>query len=224
MADRGTTLLQMINPDYKPLRESTRMNTPSIASRPFFGDQVDSKFIIAPVSSTQQSLNLKLEPLTHRAGDWICLCCNNHNYSFREICNRCGIQSKSGNLKQSLSLYQNQNISPDLNHSVYRFEQTFVCDTYLQREVNGEPLKTMEIDYSASKTSIFDSKVKERSNQILQVDEEVEDNERKEFAFEKQLCFTSSDEEANYEVDEDDYPNSASKEHEKRILKFLNFD
>lgn len=25
----------------------------------------------------------------HRAGDWVCTLCNNHNYAFRNICNRC---------------------------------------------------------------------------------------------------------------------------------------
>lgn len=25
----------------------------------------------------------------HRAGDWVCTLCNNHNYAFRNVCNRC---------------------------------------------------------------------------------------------------------------------------------------
>ena len=40
----------------------------------------------------------------HRAGDWICNLCNNHNYSFREICNSCKTQTKIENLRQSLSV------------------------------------------------------------------------------------------------------------------------
>lgn len=30
----------------------------------------------------------------HRAGDWVCTICNNHNYAFRKVCNRCNKQSK----------------------------------------------------------------------------------------------------------------------------------
>ena len=40
----------------------------------------------------------------HRAGDWICNVCNNHNYSFREVCNSCKTQTKIENLRQSLSV------------------------------------------------------------------------------------------------------------------------
>ncbi len=39
----------------------------------------------------------------HRAGDWICNFCNNHNYSFREVCNSCKTQTKIENLRQSLN-------------------------------------------------------------------------------------------------------------------------
>lgn len=44
----------------------------------------------------------------HRAGDWICNMCNNHNYSFREICNSCKLQTKINNLKESLSRCDNE--------------------------------------------------------------------------------------------------------------------
>ena len=40
----------------------------------------------------------------HRAGDWICNMCSNHNYSFREICNSCKSQTKVINLRESLSI------------------------------------------------------------------------------------------------------------------------
>lgn len=43
---------------------------------------------------------------SHRAGDWVCLLCNNHNYSFRKVCNRCTMQTKKQNLVQSLALLQ----------------------------------------------------------------------------------------------------------------------
>lgn len=35
--------------------------------------------------------NNKKAPLTERIGDWVCLNCNNLNFSFRDICNRCDL-------------------------------------------------------------------------------------------------------------------------------------
>ena len=32
-----------------------------------------------------------------RSGDWVCNLCQNHNYSFREICNRCHVQFRDQN-------------------------------------------------------------------------------------------------------------------------------
>ncbi len=32
--------------------------------------------------------------VTHRQGDWVCLNCQNLNYSFRKMCNRCKTQSR----------------------------------------------------------------------------------------------------------------------------------
>jgi len=37
-----------------------------------------------------------------RAGDWVCLVCNNLNFSFRNECNRCQMQTKERNQMQSL--------------------------------------------------------------------------------------------------------------------------
>lgn len=48
---------------------------------------------------------------THRAGDWVCILCNNLNYSFRKVCNRCQTQTKRDNLIQSLQLLQSPGFS-----------------------------------------------------------------------------------------------------------------
>lgn len=48
-----------------------------------------------------------------RAGDWICLICNNLNFSFRNECNRCQLQTKEQNQLQSLYIQENQNILND---------------------------------------------------------------------------------------------------------------
>ena len=45
-----------------------------------------------------------------RAGDWVCLVCNNLNFSFRNECNRCQIQTKERNQMQNLYM-ANENSS-----------------------------------------------------------------------------------------------------------------
>lgn len=45
---------------------------------------------------------------THRAGDWVCIKCNNLNYSFRNKCNRCQVQSKKQNLLDNLLLINSE--------------------------------------------------------------------------------------------------------------------
>ena len=49
----------------------------------------------------------------YRAGDWICNVCNNHNYSFRSVCNRCNSQTKENNLRQMLMNCNNENVEPN---------------------------------------------------------------------------------------------------------------
>ena len=56
-----------------------------------FDDEVD-QLISLPISNIEE--NAKLPPKI-RNGDWICLYCNNLNYSFRIKCNRCGLLKKS---------------------------------------------------------------------------------------------------------------------------------
>ena len=58
--------------------------------------------------------NAKQVIQTHRAGDWICLKCNNLNYSFRNRCNRCQIQSKKQNLLDNLLLINSETDSLDI--------------------------------------------------------------------------------------------------------------
>ena len=50
-------------------------------------------------SKAQKNLNNSV-----RAGDWICLVCNNLNFSFRNECNRCQMQTKKQNYIQNLLL------------------------------------------------------------------------------------------------------------------------
>lgn len=64
-----------------------------------------------------QSLRYKSRPTRTpnaniRAGDWVCLLCGNLNFSFRDECNRCQVQTKKENyLKSLLLVAENQKLS-----------------------------------------------------------------------------------------------------------------
>ncbi len=227
MTENGNNLLQMINPDYKPLRESSRTNTEPVQSQPSLVRHAETPKAFAPTfpfGSKQKSGNIKPDSLIHRAGDWVCLFCNNHNYSFREICNRCNMQSKIENLRQSLSYYQNQNVPPNNTTLPFNLDGLMLTDPLSRKGLSSGSFQTQDPDQSASKTSIHCLKYQELSIQMSKIEEDDKELDRKEFAFEKQLCFTSSDEGEDEQPDDEYQSNSASKEHEKRILKFLNFD
>lgn len=62
-----------------------------------------------PPQSVKKASKVKPKPQKNlnnsvRAGDWICLVCNNLNFSFRNECNRCQMQTKKQNYIQNLLL------------------------------------------------------------------------------------------------------------------------
>ena len=63
-------------------------------------------------------------PLEIRVGDWICLYCNNLNFSFRIKCNRCGLLRKSSNclLEQK---YNNRNKYQYMNCNNYNYNDGY---------------------------------------------------------------------------------------------------
>ncbi|EAS05842.1 zinc finger, Ran-binding protein (macronuclear) [Tetrahymena thermophila SB210] len=52
---------------------------------------------------------------TMRAGDWICLICNNLNFSFRNECNRCRIQTKQQNYIQNMMICSQDKLNSTFN-------------------------------------------------------------------------------------------------------------
>jgi len=60
--------------------------------------------ILAKKAKKQQAKVQKNLNNSVRAGDWICLVCNNLNFSFRNECNRCQMQTKKQNYIQNLLL------------------------------------------------------------------------------------------------------------------------
>ena len=63
------------------------------------------RVLMPPVDSQQNKLrskNVKSTSNNIRAGDWVCLICQNLNFSFRDECNRCQMQTKKQNYVQGL--------------------------------------------------------------------------------------------------------------------------
>ena len=100
------------NNEHKILeKKKTRKNN---ILRNKFDDDVEPKIMLSMVNNEERT---KL-PLEIRAGDWICLYCNNFNFSFRIKCNRCGLLRKSTDclLKQK---YNNRNKYQYMNYNDY---------------------------------------------------------------------------------------------------------
>ena len=51
-----------------------------------------------PESDSQFSEGNK-KPYVERAGDWVCFSCNNLNFSFRNICNRCKLTREKSDMQ-----------------------------------------------------------------------------------------------------------------------------
>ena len=69
-----------------------------------FDDDVEP---IIMMTMTNMEEKTKL-PLEIRVGDWICLYCNNLNFSFRIKCNRCGLLRKSSSHLLKKKYYNNK--------------------------------------------------------------------------------------------------------------------
>ena len=69
-----------------------------------FDDEVEPTLML-PLTNWEEKTKL---PLEIRVGDWICLYCNNLNFSFRKKCNRCGLFRKSSTLLLKHQYFNNK--------------------------------------------------------------------------------------------------------------------
>ena len=69
-----------------------------------FPNNIFNQLSIVKKTQTKSSKTQKNLSNSVRAGDWICLVCNNLNFSFRNECNRCQMQTKKQNYIQNLIL------------------------------------------------------------------------------------------------------------------------
>ena len=86
-----------------------------------FDDDVEP-IIMMTMPSLEEKTKL---PLEIRVGDWICLYCNNLNFSFRIKCNRCGLLRKSSTHLLKKKFYNNKYQYLDNNNNYNNFSINF---------------------------------------------------------------------------------------------------
>ena len=101
----------------------------------------------------------------HRAGDWVCLLCNNHNYSFRKTCNRCKGQTKEQNILQSLSFLQNQNQNLNMGQGPFLSQPSYAPPSFYPsypgyfypQVMNFRPYESQNIAFDSQPTGCFET-------------------------------------------------------------------
>lgn len=76
------------------LNNINKVNTEDAANLNTFV-QRSANFQPSQQITTQQQAQQAKRILTERVGDWVCLNCNNLNFSFRDFCNRCDMDRKN---------------------------------------------------------------------------------------------------------------------------------
>ena len=84
------------------------------------------KRIIDLKSNKENKINNELKDQNNKKGDWICINCNNLNYSFRAICNRCKIP-KINQYLNDLNYLNNIEMFNYQQYPYYSFSPSFVC-------------------------------------------------------------------------------------------------
>ena len=106
-----------------------------------FDDEVEPTLML-PLTNWEETTKL---PLEIRVGDWICLYCNNLNFSFRKKCNRCGLFRKSSTLLLKHQYFNNkyQNMDNSLNDGYnidynqnYKYDLNYNVNIYYDNNNN----------------------------------------------------------------------------------------
>ena len=74
----------------------------------------NNNFILMNLANNQKSKPKK--NFERREGDWICFNCNNLNFAFRKICNRCGITKEMSIKNSNLNNIDNKNKTNENNN------------------------------------------------------------------------------------------------------------
>jgi hypothetical protein len=85
-----------------------------------------SKTCVQPIRRTPRISHRVAGGKDLRRGDWICLYCYNHNFSFRQVCNRCEVNMTLANEENEYSTVT----------AVTDSHSTLMCSLYPMRVSN----------------------------------------------------------------------------------------
>ena len=102
-----------------------------------------SSYLFPSMDQSKPAPKSKTQLNTLRAGDWICLLCNNLNFSFRNECNRCQRQTKKQNFMQNILLLDNNIILPEAEKSqknaLFYLDKENIPNPKTNPKVNSNP-------------------------------------------------------------------------------------
>ena len=213
-------LFMMINPNgYEYSSRSNFSRKPRFIDGESTQDSVSHRLENSPKDG-QAGKQKRGKDSGHRAGDWICNLCHNHNYSFREICNSCKTQTKIDNLTQSLSkiLTETEIARPDPSRqqpkkrlqlkSGEQFERSMKAGLKVKSAQPSNVTSCQEISSTVSSSAPL-------GHGLFHVFEDSFN----EFPFEKALRGSNSEKETDDGLADDD-----SVELDKETLQILSFD
>ena len=91
---------------------------------------------------------------SHRAGDWICIRCNNLNYSFRLKCNRCQVQTKKQNILDGLTqITDPSNGDSEVGVSSFKMPVPFTHHQMNRKNENGIIISHHYLDQTSNTSS-----------------------------------------------------------------------
>lgn len=174
----------------------------------------------------QNSKQKRSKEAGHRAGDWICNICSNHNYSFREICNSCKTQTRINNLREALEMWSKLApvCNPPEKKTVVRkklqLRNPFHLEVQAKSDIeNQQPnIQLSKVNYETCAPQKVEFKPFSNITKVL-------DETLNEFPFEKEMFFNHGTWlHSDSDTGEEGVNEANSFEIDRETLKMLNFD
>lgn len=147
--NKTTTPITTLNFRPKPQSSCIKEGTSTLCS----DTNLESPQTTQPKQAEKAKAPAQSQP---RGGDWLCLVCGNHNYSFRETCNRCQKQTKAQNFETSLGVLNNPGLRGSLMKNplmaqrlqfnfLYSLQSEISTSADLKNEAGGKDVSLTEL-------------------------------------------------------------------------------
>ena len=113
---------------------------------------IPTQFFINPLPKTSKNVfnkylkNKNIKPFVERTGDWICKKCQNLNFSFRNKCNRCGLEKTEENndiKRNDEKTDENENSDKDKKYMNQSFVSDFNKSNGIEDSINNKNEKNV---------------------------------------------------------------------------------